>query len=77
MRTKKEITQPLQLLYVDDAQLKLDLVSALTGLSKTTIYDRMADTPPRFPQPIRHGKRCTRWKAADVRAFLEANKTSK
>lgn len=77
MRTKKELSQPPELLYVDDAQLKLDLVTALTGFSKTTIYDRMAEDPPRFPLPIRHGLRCTRWRAGDVRAFLESQTTSK
>ena len=24
----------------------------------------------RFPQPLRHGSRCTRWRAADIRQYL-------
>jgi prophage regulatory protein len=65
-------TQPLELLYIDDAQLKCATVQAITGFSKTTIYARMAENPPTFPQPIRHGTRCTRWRAGDIRAFLQS-----
>jgi len=65
-------SQPLELLYIDDAQLKCDTVKAITGFSKTTIYSRMAENPPTFPLPIRHGKRCTRWRAGDIRVFLQS-----
>jgi prophage regulatory protein len=64
--------QPLQVLYVDDALLKIDTVRAVTGLSRTTIYTRMSENPPTFPQAIRQGKRCTRWRAGDIRAFLQS-----
>ena len=29
-----------------------------------------------FPKPVRMGTRCTRWKAADVRAWIQAKQSS-
>lgn len=69
---KLNISQPLEVIQVDDALLKLATVSAITGLSRTTIYTRMSVTPPTFPQAIKQGKRCTRWRAADIKAFLQS-----
>lgn len=69
---KAKQAQPFEVIHVDDALLKLDTVSALTGLSRTTIYTRMSATPPTFPQAIRQGKRCTRWRAGDIKAFLQS-----
>jgi prophage regulatory protein len=64
--------QPLEVIHVDDALLKLETVRALTSLSRTTIYARMAANPPTFPLAIRQGLRCTRWRAGDIRAFLQS-----
>lgn len=72
VNTKSTISQPLEVIQVDDALLKLATVSAITGLSRTTIYTRMSATPPTFPQAIKQGKRCTRWRAADIKAFLQS-----
>lgn len=69
---KGKQAQPLELIHVADAMLKMSTVSALTGLSRTTIYTRMSATPPTFPQAIRQGKRCTRWRAGDIKAFLQS-----
>lgn len=69
---KAKQAQPLDVFQVDDALLKMPTVSAITGLSRTTIYTRMAATPPTFPQAIRQGKRCTRWRAGDIKAFLQS-----
>lgn len=69
---KAKQSQPLDVIHVDDALLKLATVSAITGLSRTTIYTRMSATPPTFPQAIRQGKRCTRWRAGDIKAFLQS-----
>jgi prophage regulatory protein len=55
---------------IADALLRLPAVQALTGLSKTTIYTLTARGA--FPAPIRRGARCTRWKAGDVTAWLQA-----
>lgn len=72
VNTKPPTSQPLEVIQVDDALLKLATVSAITGLSRTTIYTRMSATPPTFPQAIKQGKRCTRWRAADIKAFLQS-----
>lgn len=61
--------QPLHAAQIADALLRLPTVQALTGLSKTSIYAKAAAGEL---TPIRMGKRCTRWRAADVLAFLQA-----
>lgn len=65
--------QPLHAAEVDDALLKCRTVQALTGLSEATIYRKVAARV--FPQPIRLGARCTRWRAGDVTAWLRAQTT--
>lgn len=62
--------QPLHALQLDDALLKIRTVGQGTGMSSATIYRKVA--AGEFPQPVRLGKRCTRWKAADVRAWIQA-----
>lgn len=70
--TKQRTAQPLHAAQIADALLKLQTVQALVGLSKTSIYTRMSANPPTFPQAIRQGTRCTRWRAGDVQAWLQA-----
>ena len=65
--------QPLDVLAIPEALLKLRTVTAVTGLSRATIYRRMADGA--FCKPVKLGTRCTRWRAADVRAWLMAQGT--
>jgi prophage regulatory protein len=73
MQTSKQSKFGIEeIIRFDDALLRIDLVKALTGLSRTTIYTRMAEDPPTFPKAIRQGKRCTRWRAGDIRAFLQS-----
>jgi prophage regulatory protein len=62
--------QPLHAAQLADALLRLPTVQAIVGLSKTTIYMLVARGD--FPQPIRRGSRCTRWRSADVTAWLQA-----
>jgi prophage regulatory protein len=62
--------QPLHAAQLADALLRLPTVEAVVGLSKTTIYTLVARGD--FPQPIRRGNRCTRWRSADVTAWLRA-----
>lgn len=62
--------QPLHAVQVADALLKLRTVQALTGLSRSTIYARLSRNE--FPQPVRLGARCTRFRAGDVQAWLAA-----
>ena len=63
-------SQPLHAAQLADALLRLPTVQAIVGLSKTTIYTLVARRE--FPQPIRRGNRCTRWRSADVTAWLQA-----
>jgi prophage regulatory protein len=63
-------TQPLHVVQVGDALLRISTVEAISGLSKSTIYAKAARNE--FPQPIRIGARCTRFRAADVMAWLAA-----
>jgi prophage regulatory protein len=67
--TRKRLSQPLHAAQIADALLRLTTVQALTGLSKTTIYAKAATGEL---TPIRLGRRCTRWKAGDVTAWLQA-----
>ncbi|MBA3590633.1 AlpA family transcriptional regulator [Methylibium sp.] len=69
-QARQRITQPLYAADVPDALLKLATVQALTGLGKTTLYTLVSRQ--QFPQPIRRGTRCTRWRAGDVTAWLQA-----
>ena len=66
------IPQPLEAASLPDALLKIQTVAAITGLSPSTIFRKLAADPPQFPEPVRLGKRCTRWKSASVRAWLAA-----
>lgn len=68
IKTKK--LQPLEAASYSEALLRLTTVEALTGLSRSTIYARMAQNA--FPQPIRLGLRCTRFRAGDIQAWLMA-----
>lgn len=62
--------QPLNALQLSDALLRIQTVAQATGLSSATIYRKLA--AGEFCAPVRLGKRCTRFKAADVRAWIQA-----
>jgi prophage regulatory protein len=62
--------QPLHAAQVADALLRLSTVEAITGLGRSTIYAKLASNE--FPQPVRLGARCTRFRAGDVQAWLIA-----
>ena len=61
--------QPLHALQLQDALLKMQTVTQATGLSSATIYRKVA--AGELPI-VRMGKRCTRFRASDVRAFIQA-----
>ena len=65
--------QPLHAVQIGDALLKIQTVGAVTGLSSSSINRKTA--AGQFPVPVRLGARCTRWRAADVRAWLAAQVT--
>ena len=69
-KPRKLPQQSLHASQIDDALLRLRTVQALVGLSKTSIY--MLVSRQQFPQPIRRGTRCTRWRSADITAWLQA-----
>jgi prophage regulatory protein len=62
--------QPLHAVQLADALLRIKTVTHACGVSAATIYRMIA--AGEFPEPVRLGKRCTRWKAADVRAWIQA-----
>lgn len=61
-------TQPLEVAQLHDALLNLQTVQALTGLGKTSIYQRIK--AGEF-KPVKLGLRCTRFRAGDVQAWLQ------
>lgn len=62
--------QPLDAAQVPTALLKLATVTAVTGMSGATVYRKVK--AGLFPQPVRQGTRCTRWRAAEVAAWAAA-----
>ena len=72
--TKSRIraTQPLHVAQLSSALLRISTDEAITGLGKSTIYAKLKANDGSFPQPIRLGARCTRFRAGDVQAWLAA-----
>ena len=64
--------QPIETANHPQAHLRLATVMALTGRGRSTIYAMVKAKT--FPEPIRHGARCTRWVARDVTSWLESAK---
>jgi prophage regulatory protein len=58
----------------DLALLDIRDVCALARMSASWIHDEVR--AQRFPQPMRFGPRCSRWRSADVRAWLIARTVS-
>lgn len=63
------VSQPLETVHIPNARLTLTTIIALTGMSKATIYRKVAQGL--FPQPVQRDHMCTRWRAADVNAYLD------
>ena len=55
---------------VSETLLRFDEVSAVVGLRRSAVYDRMSRGL--FPAPVRLGARCVRWRATEVQAFIDA-----
>ena len=49
--------------------LRIAEVEHLTGLPRSTIYERIADN--QFPKSIRIGRRSVAWKLADINQWLD------
>ena len=69
-KPRRRPQQPLHVSQLADALLRLATVEAITGLGRSTIYAKLASNE--FPQPVRLGTRCTRFRAGDVQAWLAA-----
>lgn len=69
----KDNLQPLHVAQHADALLKMQTVTALTGLSSSSVYRLVAAGEL---TPIRRGTRCTRFRAADITAWLRAQGTT-
>jgi len=73
-KQRQRTPQPLDAANNPDALLNVETVSALAGISRATVYQ--FETEGRFPQAIRLGTRCTRWRAGDVTDWLKAQTPS-
>lgn len=67
-KTQAQRLQPTNL--ADVAFLDIGDVCAAARMSASWIHE--AVRAGRFPQPMRFGPRCTRWRSADVRQWLIA-----
>ena len=55
---------------MSDRLLRRQEVEELTGLSRSSIYRRMADGE--FPRPVRVGALAVRWKESDITAWIQS-----
>ena len=53
---------------IKPALLRLSEVQCLVGLKKTAIYSRV--NAGLFPEPIKLGERCVRWRVEDIDRWL-------
>ena len=56
-------THPDRLLNIQDLTERL-------GMGRTTIFTKVRNG--QFPQPIRFGSKCSRWKESEITAWVEA-----
>lgn len=59
--------QPLHAAQLDDALLTLTTASAVSGVSQATLYRKAAEGELKL---VKIGKRCTRIRSSDLRAFM-------
>jgi prophage regulatory protein len=67
-KRRPTVRPPLPEAHADAALLDISDVCALARMSPSWWYDEVR--AGRAPAPLRFGPRCTRWKLADVRAWL-------
>jgi predicted DNA-binding transcriptional regulator AlpA len=53
----------------DSAMVPVKAFSAVLDAGESTIW-RRAKLESGFPKPVKLGKKCTRWKVGDIRAFM-------
>ena len=69
-RHNRATTQTIDSLRIPEALLKIQVVTAVTGRSESTI--RRLVKEGHFPAPVKDGARCTRWVAGQVSQWLRA-----
>ena len=65
---QKPAARPLPADLADVAFLDISDVCAAVRMSASWVHDEVRER--RFPQPMRFGARCTRWRSVDIRAWL-------
>lgn len=53
-----------------DRILKLPVVTATVGLSRSTIYEKMA--AGKFPRPVKLGDFAVGWRESEIQAWIES-----
>ena len=65
---QKPPTRPLPADLADVAFLDINDVCAAVRMSASWVHDAVRER--RFPQPMRFGARCSRWRSASIRDWL-------
>ena len=60
---------------MNDMLLRRQEVERIVGLSRSSIYRLMQDED--FPRPVRVGRSAVRWRASDIKAWLETRPVTK
>lgn len=56
---------------MNESILRLPEVQSRTGLSRSTIYEKLSQTPPAFPAPISLGKRAIGFVESEVNDWIQ------
>ena len=71
---RRKVPQSIDAINFPDAQLRIEVILAVTGISRSEWYRLVARGEA--PQPLKHGPRCSRWRAGGISKFL-ADRASK
>lgn len=69
---RQQPQQSVDALRIPEALLRVQTVATVTGYSRRSIYRGVADGT--FPKPVKLSQRCVRWVAAEVSAWLRAQR---
>jgi prophage regulatory protein len=61
-------------MHMATRMMRRPAVTEATGLSRSTIYQLMAEG--RFPRPVRLGMRAVAWREADIEQWLDSRETA-
>ena len=59
-----------------DKVLRLRETTLTVGLSRSTIYAKLADPDDDFPRPITLGKRAVGWRESDLQNWLSSRQVA-